>query len=57
MGKKHFKYFVFVPNALGIVIIIFKNSKIVNQFKTTTLFSVLSKYYNLGSIIFRIKFC
>lgn len=57
MGKKHFRYFLFVPNALGIVIIIFKTLNIVNQFKTTVLFSVLSKYCNLGSIIFRIKFC
>lgn len=43
MGKKHSKYFLLVPNALEIVIVIFKTLKNVNQFKMTTLFSVLRK--------------
>lgn len=43
MGKKHSKHFLLVPNALEIVIVIFKTLKNVNQFKMTTLFSVLRK--------------
>lgn len=42
-GQKHLKYFFLVPAAIEMIFVIFKTLKNVNQFKMTTLFSVLHK--------------